>query len=605
LRFPTHSHHPSAEAVKKSADGLVAGVSSSVGDAIGSAVSGTLGAVGGAVASFFGFDRPRTVAAPTRVKPDALFGIHQSAGLDDSSVVGLDPGRTGQMVPDAGGSPDDEMFIARLASNPSMLDTFTWDTTNADDSLLYSIPLDPRWLPVRHTNPDVVYPTSLAKAATPFRAWRGSLRYKVYVIASSFHSARLRVVFKPQADAGTTDFDDGLARIIDIQGSTEFTIAVPFIWPALYAQGSIGTLDFQVETPVAEIGPVPNIPMTLVVYVAGGDDLVLKDPTGPLLIPVDTFLPAAEADPRADFTRPFDPLGAPAQSVRFDDPLYFDAPVHVTDLIHRPQPWLTRGPFDAANFCWRLFLYPHVNAIKWQYGSFANAALTTPTGHGIDSHFTGIGVFPLVPYDSDTGVGACIPSLWDHFADCYRFQRGGVRLKLLRESVKSGTRVWCGAPGALDYLRLVEDIPGVGDNTIEKWPYSPAGGTGNVDVDGVTHYDQTPGTVQVDFGSQVLGEWEVPYSSNRLFVGTAVRPNSVQSQSWTTALPPRYNGTNTLVAGLQFNTTPAEYKSLLRSTADDYRLYNIRGSRPSFYLNARGTMVFQTAPFGKVWLPPT
>lgn len=609
---PTKHSHPTSEALAKSTQGVVAGVKSSIGESIGSAVGTAASSVISSVAGFFGFDRPRTVAAATRVKPDPLFGLHQSAGLDDSSVVGLDPGRNGLMVPDAGGSRSDEMLINALASTPGLLTTFTWDLSNVDNEVLCTIPVGPQWLPpfspATTNTPTVYVPTPLARASTPFKAWRGTLRYKVYCIASSFHSARLRVVFTPQDSSINDIFDDALARIIDIQGGTEFSISVPFIWPGLYASDVIGALQFQVETPIAEISEVPNVPMTFLVYVAGSDDLSLKDPTGPLLIPTDCFQqgPNPEGNPRADFEQPFDPLGQQAKSVTFTDPLYFDSPAHVTDLIHRPQSWLTPSFLEQGYNALRLFVLPHSGRVAYTYDFTVNqmSVITPPISNPASGYLSSyLDVQRLLDYNADDGTGGSYPSLWEHFADSYRFQRGGSRIKFLRNSGSGGVRTWTGAPGPSDFARIAE-YPGATDTTREDWPASPVGGH-FADWDGALRYPITPGTVVTDFTNQLLGEWEIPYSSNRLFLSTGVRPNVVYSNGHTTAKPPIFGGCNTLVADVLLSTNVQDFSNVMRSAADDYRLYYIKGAKPCYLTTATGTMVIKSPFFGRMPLPPT
>jgi hypothetical protein len=283
------------EQLSKSISGIVSGVTSSATDLLDTAVSIPLEAVS-AVAEIgeTGADRPLTVATVTTVL-SATPDLTHSSGLDTSTRIALSQSKVPILIPEIGGTTDDEMSFAKLFSTPSLLTTFDADLGMPVGQLLLSLPVNPKWLPIQNPEdagspPAVVYPTILAKASYPFSYWRGSMRYKFYCVASSFHSMRFRICFEPCADGIALAFSEELfTRIVEIAGQTEFTVEVPFIFPQLYASHSIGQLNIYVASSMSNTSTLTTMPMTTLVYVAGGSDLVVKAPAPHFLIPASSL----------------------------------------------------------------------------------------------------------------------------------------------------------------------------------------------------------------------------------------------------------------------------------------------------------------------------
>jgi hypothetical protein len=152
-----------------------------------------------------------------------------------------------------------------------------------------AIACDPTWLNVTYPVSSVIYPTSLAFASYLFDFWRGTLIYKVKVYSSALVRWRIAVLVIPPGVAVPATYSgaaDYLTTIIDVVGTTEVEIEVPYLFYTPFAsplrRGVVSSVSTRlVFFPLcAPSGPgattgTPSVDL----WVKGGSDFELASPT--------------------------------------------------------------------------------------------------------------------------------------------------------------------------------------------------------------------------------------------------------------------------------------------------------------------------------------
>lgn len=166
-----------------------------------------------------------------------LFG--KSDDMNNSIILG--PSQTTRLNTSdpnlANGTPD-EMSIVRICSQPSLLYTGKVLSTNSVDDVLahnFLNPLSCIYGDYSFANPaGTLQPSPMYYIARMFRLWRGSFKFHISFICSSFHSCRLRFVWQPSsvnaAIVSPTAIEqlDMYNVVMDINKQTDYSILIPF-----------------------------------------------------------------------------------------------------------------------------------------------------------------------------------------------------------------------------------------------------------------------------------------------------------------------------------------------------------------------------------------
>lgn len=140
----------------------------------------------------------------------------------------------------------DEMSIPKLAQRECWLDRFTWPVNAPAETAIWYARVTPQYFKRQIGNDTAlsgipcVQPTPSAYAALPFGYWRGSMKYRIQIVASNLHRGRLRIVYDPVADVhareDVNDYPESLmnqqySRTIDIAGDSgrDFTFEVGYM----------------------------------------------------------------------------------------------------------------------------------------------------------------------------------------------------------------------------------------------------------------------------------------------------------------------------------------------------------------------------------------
>uniref|UniRef100_A0AB38ZK12 RNA-dependent RNA polymerase n=1 Tax=Crocidura lasiura picornavirus 1 TaxID=3139480 RepID=A0AB38ZK12_9VIRU len=125
--------------------------------------------------------------------------------------------------------------LQSFLNKPCLLKQFTIAKETPVGKILEVIPVSPMWVPTANIGASAraVFNTRVSFYARIFKMWRGTLRYHFNVVCSKFHSARIRVYWMPglqvSGEQDTYLAGSAVNKVIDIQGSTDFIVDVPWL----------------------------------------------------------------------------------------------------------------------------------------------------------------------------------------------------------------------------------------------------------------------------------------------------------------------------------------------------------------------------------------
>lgn len=187
---------------------------------------------------------------------------------------------------------EDEMSFAFLKSKSALVNTFEWTTSDAAGTSKYTKLISPYNLS-RLTSRVIGASTAVYSTGPPinymadqFQLWRGSIKVRISLVKTIFHSGRLMITFNPIVGMGYTQPAITLAgstpmlrEIIDIRECNEIELILPFYSPTNYLNWDevSGSLNITVMSELRVPESASNSISALVFY-SGGDDLELQVP---------------------------------------------------------------------------------------------------------------------------------------------------------------------------------------------------------------------------------------------------------------------------------------------------------------------------------------
>jgi len=187
---------------------------------------------------------------------------------------------------------EDEMSFAFLKRKTALVSTFDWSTSDASGTVKYTKLISPYNLSrltarvigsstaIYSTGPPINY------MADQFQLWRGSIKVRISLVKTIFHSGRLMITFNPIVGMGYTQPAITLAgstpmlrEIVDIRECEEIELTLPFYSPTNYlnwdeVSGSLSiTVMSELRVPESAANNV-----SVLIYYSGGDDLELEVP---------------------------------------------------------------------------------------------------------------------------------------------------------------------------------------------------------------------------------------------------------------------------------------------------------------------------------------
>jgi hypothetical protein len=181
------------------------------------------------VASYFGWSNPPVLSNVSPFKDLPFHGMAcpelstpvEKLTLDpknelcvDSRTVGLDG--------------VDELSMESIVTRESHLEYFVWVSTDAPESLLYSIAISPQNVKL---DLGAIHSTPMAHVAQLFEFWRGDIILRFQVICTQYHRGRLLISWDPMRNiVGETNTETvTYSRVYDIAQDRDFEIRIPYI----------------------------------------------------------------------------------------------------------------------------------------------------------------------------------------------------------------------------------------------------------------------------------------------------------------------------------------------------------------------------------------
>lgn len=243
-------------------------------------------------AKIFGFSRPHDSSPSNRVVRAIVPYVGTVDNSDTSLPLSLSASNAVTQAEGFSGTNLDELDFSNFVTQYAYFKTFSMSTSGgASGDLLATWNLNPNhyWDTTTGAGGKIFnHYQPLAFVAQYFSLWRGSIRFRLKVVKTEFHSGRIAVCFNPIESGVTTTAlsysnSDYLHReIIDLRYSSEIEFAVPFIsttpWRSvLGTDNNIGTIGVYTVDPLQSPSSVPST-ITFLCEVSGGPDFEFAVP---------------------------------------------------------------------------------------------------------------------------------------------------------------------------------------------------------------------------------------------------------------------------------------------------------------------------------------
>lgn len=229
---------PQAGEYEDATDGIISGPAGTVAKVAGSlsaipqirplalATEMAAGAIGN-IAKMFGMSRPTDTGPISSYKPTYIGNMSNTNVMDTSTKLTFDARQELTIDPVAVGlGPDDEMSMLSICKRESYLTQFPWSTSDTPETLLWNCRVTPSLLDTASPSGFTEYHhTPVSYASLPFENWRGSLKFRFQIVASSFHKGRLKIVYDPYYNA-TSEYNVQYTHVIDLAKERDFTVTV-------------------------------------------------------------------------------------------------------------------------------------------------------------------------------------------------------------------------------------------------------------------------------------------------------------------------------------------------------------------------------------------
>lgn len=387
------------------------------------------------VASVFGLSKPQNLLSTNKLVSIPGYGFTTLDGNDNSAILGSSIENEVVTRNDLFGSAVDEMDISFVAKHECYLDQRPWTQADAPGTIIATINVTPGAVVREIINSTPVFnSTALAYVSSMFRLWRGSLKVKVQVTKTAYHSGRLRVSFVPGGtfgDLAKYDFNQGYSEIVDLRTTDEIDFVIPYvsntIWKPVEIMEYSGTADLENATTGIVVVEIlnslrrpDNVTDTVSVnlWMSGGDDFQLAIPDFINYIPVKEPSPARA---RAQV------LG------QFQDAGFNQAMSNTGDMFVAPK----MSAIDANS----LTIGEHVQNLRAVSRRFG---VVIDTNIPVDNHLTLNTSYFNEPLEiGSTQTNLPVPPI-DYISFLYRFFRGSQRYKIqiAPSNISSGVNVF-------------------------------------------------------------------------------------------------------------------------------------------------------------------
>jgi hypothetical protein len=262
----------------------------------------------GAIATLFGYSSPvmleTSIYRPVNVANIATCNVPNESmklTVDCKQELTLDPRTVGL-------EGHDELTIKSIAQRESWMVNFPWELGTQQETLLWNHVVDPC---LHYRQGSEIHMPAVCFAATPFRYWRGTLKFRFQFVCSRYHKGRVKIVYDPTGtpQSGSAEYNTAYTTIVDISDKSDFEIAVGWGQRTPYREHFLPGVDAQatmwdnvpltLTTPNSDIGngtlsvyvvnelTVPNSTINndieVNVFISAGDDFEVAVPDGRIM----------------------------------------------------------------------------------------------------------------------------------------------------------------------------------------------------------------------------------------------------------------------------------------------------------------------------------
>jgi hypothetical protein len=245
------------------------------------------------VASVFGWSRPQNDSTMMRVKRKPLAYTANVDALDNSDNIALFTTNSVDVFPGFAGTNIDELDFRQFCSRYCLAQDYAWTSGDVAGTNLGTMFVSPALGNAAH--PAGVCLSPMALLREQFKYWRGSIRFKITLVKTEFHSGRLAITYNPNMENIVTplvysDTDYVYKDIIDIRLTSVYEFIIPYFNDKPYCADNTGSLKIWVVDELKRPSNVSNT-VRVLVEVAGGDDLEFAYPKANYLTPVIDVVP--------------------------------------------------------------------------------------------------------------------------------------------------------------------------------------------------------------------------------------------------------------------------------------------------------------------------
>ena len=394
------------------------------------------------IASIFGFSRPVVLTNPSFMKNTIMGNLSNVDAHEAVSKLSLDGKQELCIDPRTVGLDDvDELAIDTYCAKESYLTTSTWAVSDTPGTLLFQSMVMPVLFD-SHSNSTMLM-TPMCHLSQLFQYWRGTIRYRFQIVASSFHKGRLAVIYDPNGPSAglfTNYSNVAYTRYVDLAKERDFAIDINWAQHEPYAKVLSAVADGEdtvwntAAVPLADnydgyrngtimvkilnelAAPAVTADVTINVFVSGHNmdfaapnSEVGFDHTNQL-----TFMSQSGEVADDEFNSPEDPqlvesVGTPCSKEDFMNTVYFGESIKsIRSLLKR-----------YTNY--RLFSVA-AGAIGTDIDYWRIIARVYPAYAGYDTN----GMDTTAALDKYNYVGT---SYINYFTPCFTLRRGGIRYK--------------------------------------------------------------------------------------------------------------------------------------------------------------------------------
>lgn len=189
------------------------------------------GGIGALLSGFAGsMDYPSDTIMPDKtISP--IENLSLAVGKSRSQRMALNAFSVNNLPDDIASESLNSMNFKDIVSIPMLLNQVSFTTTQAAQSILFSIPVHPNVVAEIDTKR---YQTYLSYVSNAFLYWTGGITYDIEIVATRFHSGKLLFAFVPNTQSIPTYIDASTSLpnvVIDIQQSANTSFIVPFNSP--------------------------------------------------------------------------------------------------------------------------------------------------------------------------------------------------------------------------------------------------------------------------------------------------------------------------------------------------------------------------------------